>query len=72
MLDPWEVCFYVVPTQWKLGTLAGDTSASYCRQPGGHKSPIAYVYITGRWSKPLCNICVVEKRRKGDKSVRIR
>lgn len=26
--DPWEVCFYVVPTQWKLGALVGDTSTS--------------------------------------------
>lgn len=28
MRYPWEVHFYVVPTQWKLGALAGDTSAS--------------------------------------------
>lgn len=26
--NPWEVCFYVVPTQWKLGALVGDTSTS--------------------------------------------
>lgn len=37
--------FYVVSTQWKLGALAGDTSASRRRQPGGHKSPIACAYI---------------------------
>lgn len=52
MRDPWEVHFYVVPTQWKLGALAGDTFASCYRQPGGHKSPITCLYITRRRSEP--------------------